>query len=297
MPSFPERLRQAVENAGSPLVLGLDPRPESRPETHPSRAGPHVAEAVAEHLTGVVDRVAGIVGVVKPNSAFFEALGPSGVSALAELLAHCRGRGLITILDAKRGDIGSTAEAYRRAYLEDGPLAADAITVSPYLGRDSIEPYLAACRADRGIFVLVKTSNPGSADIQEQGQPGGQVWTRVASMVARLNDSLPRDAGYGPVGAVVGVTNAAAAPHARTLLPGTWILAPGLGAQEGEPRVLRALADRDGLGVLPSVSRAILEPPAAAAAGRDAYLAAVEAATRQWRESIGAAVSRQGSAR
>lgn len=277
-------------------MLGLDPRPESRPETHPAHAGAGVAEAVAEHLAGVVDRVAGLVGVVKPNAAFFEALGPAGMKALAQVLAHCRAQGLITILDAKRGDVGSTAEAYRRAYLEGGPLAADAITVNPYLGRDSLEPYLAACQAGRGIFVLVKTSNPGSADIQELTTAGDPVWVRVARMIVQLNDGLPHDAGYGPVGAVVGVTNAKAASRARSLLAGAWILAPGLGAQGGDPRVLADLADQSGKGVLAPVSRGILEP-ADAPADRDQYLAVVEAATRQWRARIASALTMGGRGR
>jgi len=277
-------------------VLGLDPRPESRPETHPTHAGVGVAEAVAEHLAGVVDRVAGLVGVVKPNAAFFEALGPAGMKALALVLAHCRARGLITILDAKRGDVGATAEAYSRAYLANGPLASDAITVNPYLGRDSLEPYLAACLADRGIFVLVKTSNPGGADFQDLSAEGEPVWVRVARMINQLNDGLPHDAGYGPVGAVVGVTNAEAAPRARSLLAGAWILAPGLGAQGGDPRALADLADLDGMGVLAPISRGILEP-VGALAGRDAYLAAVEGAPRQWRARIASALTYGGRGR
>src|SRR5689334_285519 len=174
---FADRLAEAVEHKRSQLVVGLDPRPdllpvELRGEAHVGRS--EAADACARFCRGIVDAVAPYVVAVKPQVAFFEALGSDGARAFENVCAYSRAAGLQVIADAKRGDIGSTARAYAAAYLEgtDGrdPLA-DAVTVNPYLGRDSLDPFLAACRRDgAGLFCVVKTSNPGGGEVQDRSE-------------------------------------------------------------------------------------------------------------------------------
>src|SRR2546423_12084801 len=160
---FGDRLAEAVENKRSQLVVGLDPQPdllpvELRGDSHLGRE--HVADACSRFCRGLVDAVAPYVVAVKPQLAFFEALGADGIRALEEVCAYARSAELLVIADGKRGDVGSTARAYATAFLEGEPPLADALTVNPYLGRDSIEPFLAACRRyGAGIFCVVKTSN------------------------------------------------------------------------------------------------------------------------------------------
>src|SRR6478672_8497786 len=169
--NFADRLAEAVERKRSQLVVGLDPRPdllpvELRGEAHLGRG--EAADACARFCRGLVDALAPYVVAVKPQVAFFEALGPDGIRALEDVCAYSRAAGLQVIADAKRGDIGSTARAYAAAFLESengsDPLA-DALTVNPYLGRDSIDPYLGACRREgAGVFCVIKTSNQGGAE-------------------------------------------------------------------------------------------------------------------------------------
>ncbi|MGB8003528.1 MAG: orotidine-5'-phosphate decarboxylase, partial [Gaiellaceae bacterium] len=190
--NFADRLADAVEHKRSQLVVGLDPRPDLLPvelkgDAYRGRA--QAADACARFCRGLVDAVAPYVVAVKPQIAFFEALGADGVRAFEDVCAYSRSAGLQVIADAKRGDIGSTARAYATAYLEPtngkGPLA-DALTVNPYLGRDSLDPFLAACRRDgAGIFCVVKTSNAGAADVQDLALSDGRpVWHQVAELVA-----------------------------------------------------------------------------------------------------------------
>ena len=236
---FSDRLADAVERKRSQLVVGLDPRLELIPvevrgDAHLAR--PQAAEAVARFCCGLVDAVAPHVVAVKPQLAFFEALGSDGIRALEEACAYARAAGLLVIADAKRGDIGSTARAYATAFLDaaDGrdPLA-DAVTVNPYLGRDSVEPFLlAARRQGSGMFCLVKTSNAGSADVQEAVLTDGRpVWQHVAALVSEWAEEAVGERGLSNVGAVVGATYPRAVGEARRLLPQSVLLLPGVGAQ------------------------------------------------------------------
>ena len=201
--NFADRLGEAVERKRTQLVVGLDPRldllpMELRGESVLGRAA--AASAVARFCKGIVDAVGPYVVAVKPQSAFFEALGADGIRALEEVSDYARSSGLLVLLDAKRGDIGSTARAYAAAFLEPrnghGPLA-DAMTVSAYLGHDSIEPFLAACRRHgAGIFLLVRTSNAGAADIQDLTLSDGRpLWQYLAALVARVGPAARRRAG------------------------------------------------------------------------------------------------------
>jgi orotidine-5'-phosphate decarboxylase len=240
---FADRLADAVERKRSQLVVGLDPRVDLLPvelkgEAHLGRG--EAADACARFCCGLVDAVAPYVVAVKPQAAFFEALGADGIRAFEEVCAYSRAAGLQVIADAKRGDIGSTARAYAAAFIESvngsGPLA-DALTVNPYLGRDSVDPYLAACRRDgAGIFCVVKTSNQGGAEVQDLVLSDGRpVWQQVAELVREWGEDLVGEHGLSAVGAVIGATHPRAVGEARRLLPRSILLLPGVGAQGATP--------------------------------------------------------------
>lgn len=241
--TFADRLAEAVTRKQSQLVVGLDPRldllpMELRGEAVLGRAA--AASSVARFCKGIVDAVGPYVVAVKPQSAFFEALGSDGFRALEEVCDYARAAGLLVILDAKRGDIGSTSRAYATAFLEpreDGSPLANAMTASPYLGHDSVEPFLAACRRHgAGVFFLVRTSNAGAADIQDLALSDGRpLWHHVAELVREWGEPLIGENGMSSVGAVVGATLPRAVSEARRLLPQSPILLPGVGAQGATP--------------------------------------------------------------
>jgi orotidine-5'-phosphate decarboxylase len=241
--NFADRLGEAVERKRSQLVVGLDPRldllpVELRGEAVLGRAA--AASAVARFCKGIVDAVGPYVVAVKPQSAFFEALGADGVRALEEACDYARSTGLLVILDAKRGDIGSTARAYATAYLEprdgESPLA-DALTASPYLGQDSIEPFLAASRRHGGgVFFLVRTSNAGASEIQDAPLSDGRpLWQYLAELIHTWGEQLVGERGLSSIGAVVGATHPRAVSQARRLMPQAVLLLPGVGAQGATP--------------------------------------------------------------
>ncbi len=241
--AFADRLAEAVERKRSQIVVGLDPRVdllpvELRGESVVGRA--EAAAAYARFCCGLVDAVSPYVVAVKPQVAFFEALGADGVAAFERVCAYARDVGLLVIADAKRGDIGSTARSYATAYLEprgELPPLADALTVNTYLGLDSVEPFLQACRLHgAGIFCLVRTSNPGAEDVQELTLTNGlRVWQHVARLVAEWGEDLIGERGLSSVGAVVGATVPRAVGQARRLLPQSVLLLPGVGAQGATP--------------------------------------------------------------
>src|SRR4051794_12739574 len=226
--TFADRLAAEVERKRSQLVVGLDPRVDLMPV--------ELRGDVARFCCGLVDAVAPHAVAVKPQLAFFEALGPAGLAAFDQVCAYARRAGLLVIADGKRGDIGSTARAYAEAYLEGEPSRADALTVNPYLGRESVEPYLAAARRDgAGVFVLVKTSNAG-ADVQDLHLSDGRpLWHQIAVLVAEWGEDVVGDVGLSSVGAVVGATHPRAVAEARRLMPQSILLLPGVGAQGAAP--------------------------------------------------------------
>ncbi len=264
--SFADRLAGAVERRQSQLIVGLDPQldllpVEFRGEAVLGRAA--AADACARFCRGLLDAVAPYVVGAKPQLAFFEALGPDGLRALEDVCAYARAAGLLVILDGKRGDIGSTARAYAAAYLEQRdaePPLADALTVNTYLGRDSLESFVAACRRHgTGIFCLVKTSNAGAADVQDLTLSDGRpVWHHVAQLVAELGEDLVGECGLSSVGAVVGATFPRAVGEARRLLPQAVLLLPGVGAQGATPAdVARAFTSGPASGLV-TVSRSVI---------------------------------------
>lgn len=257
MPTFSDRLAEAVRAKG-PLCVGLDPRFDSLPKS--LREAPGAAEAVLRFCTRVLELVAPFAGVVKPQSAFFELLGPAGMVAQAGVLKHARAMGFVTILDAKRGDIASTATAYADAAF--GPVwDADALTVNPYLGRDAVEPFLtAAKKADRGVFVLVRTSNPGAGLFQDLVCDGKPLYRHVAAEVVNWNASTIGACGLGDVGAVVGATHPRELAELRAAMPNVWLLVPGYGAQGGTAADVKAAYRADGLGAVVNSSRGVTFP-------------------------------------
>jgi orotidine-5'-phosphate decarboxylase len=240
---FADRLASVVEQKRSQVVVGLDPvldllPLELRGDAQVGR--PAAAEATARFCCGIVDAVAPYAVAVKPQLAFFEVLGSDGVAAFERVVGYARAAGLLVIVDGKRGDIGSTARAYADAYLEPAegraPLA-DALTVNTYLGRDSLEPFVAACRrGGGGLFCLVKTSNAGSVDVQDLALSDGRpLWQQVALLVRELGEELVGECGLSSVGAVVGATHPRAIGEARRLMPQSILLLPGVGAQGATP--------------------------------------------------------------
>jgi orotidine-5'-phosphate decarboxylase len=232
-----------VERKGAPLCVGLDPDPALMP----------AGVDLLEFCRGIVDAVAETAVAVKPQTAFFEAMGAGGWAALVEVCEYARGAGLLVIADAKRGDVPSTARAYAAAF---APLA-DAVTVNPYLGFDSVEPFLAY--DGLGVLVVLKTSNPGSADLQdlplEDGRP---FWEHVAGHVDRWGEDWVGDSGLSSVGAVVGATHPHLLETARSLLPRAVLLLPGVGAQGGRLEDLAAAFTAGPASALPSASRSVI---------------------------------------
>jgi orotidine-5'-phosphate decarboxylase len=285
---FGDRLMAAVRRCHTPLVVGIDPNPDQLPSglEELATSGNHdeAAGAVERFACELIDIVAGAVPAIKPQCAWFERLGPSGMAALARVIDHARQAGLIVIMDGKRNDIGITAAAYARAWMGAKPHSAwgcDALTVSPYPGDDGLTPFIThAGETGSGLFVLVRTSNPGSERFQEfpktrtaaanevageanEGAPTESVQTaRLYHEVARFVQShalqTAGETGFGVVGAVVGATRPDHLAELRELMPNTIFLVPGYGAQGGRARDLAPAFDSRGLGAVVNSSRAII---------------------------------------
>jgi orotidine-5'-phosphate decarboxylase len=289
MSHFADRLNTALRRKGNAVCVGLDPRWESLPEEVRSRHGAAdltaVAAAYEEFCVRVLDVVAPLVAVVKPQMAFFETCGPAGLVALQNVLRHARRQGLLTILDGKRNDIASTAAAYADAAFGVTVAGrvhpvwdADAVTVNGYLGRDAVEPFLqSARRSGRGVFVLVRTSNPGAGQFQDLASGGRPLFEHVGEAVREWTRANLGQTGFGDVGAVVGATYPAEMARLRELLPEVFFLVPGFGAQGAGAADTAAAFRADGLGAVVNSSRGILFP---FRPDEPAWEARVEAAAR-----------------
>lgn len=279
MSHFADRLIEGIRRRRTPLCVGLDPRWELLPLDVRSRHGEGLAgkaRAYDEFCCRVLDVVAPLVAVVKPQSAFFEACGAEGVRALQWVVRRARQRGLIVILDGKRNDIASTAEAYAEAAFTT--FAADALTVNPYLGRDAVEPFIQQARSHGGgLFILVRTSNPGAGQFQDLMVDRQPLHCRVASAVAAWSGEHVGSSGYGDVGGVVGAVNRAELRQLREHMPQSILLVPGYGAQGGSAADTSDAFHPTGLGAVVNSSRAILY---AGAADEASWEAAVERAAR-----------------
>ncbi|HYD72103.1 MAG TPA: orotidine-5'-phosphate decarboxylase [Candidatus Binatia bacterium] len=281
---FADRLIDNVRRKNTPLCVGLDPFPENIPALFgDARQEIGAIERFCEAIIGIAAQHA---GVFKPQVGLFEPFGPEGVRLAQEAVTEARAAGMVVILDAKRGDIGTTAEGYARASLGPAPgFDADCVTVNPYLGKDSLEPFLALAERDRkGVAVLVRTSNPGARDLQDLDVRGGPLWRRTAEMIAPESARLRGESGWSGLMAVAGATYPDEARALRQLLPEALFLVPGYGAQgasaaDAVAGFLTKANGREG-GVVNS-SRGVTYPPAARAAKT----------LEDWRAAIGDAMA------
>lgn len=294
--NFGDRLAQQVQLKKSSVCVGLDPRWSNLPAVLRDAIDTQdlikVAAATQCYCQEVIDAVESHAPIVKPQAAFFEQLGPAGMHALAAVIKHARKRGLLVLLDGKRGDIGSTAEGYADAYLgATSPWQCDALTVNPYLGDDTLVPFVkTAIARDAGVFVLVKTSNPGSGFLQDSQIDDGQtIYERVATAVESHAAATQGDSNYGSVGAVVGATYPEQLHKLRSLMPHTWILIPGFGAQGGTAQDVAHGFDARGLGAIVNSSRGIIFaytlPQYSHLAWQDAVATAAADMSQQLREA------------
>lgn len=267
-------LQKKILALKNPTVAGLDPLPDYVPrhimERHISQKGETLAAAADAYLEfncGLIDALCDVVPAVKPQSAFYELLGYEGVRALKQTADYARSKGMYVIADVKRGDIGSTAEAYSGAYLgsvkigssEHLPFDFDAATINGYLGRDGLVPFIETCKKrDKAIFVLVKTSNPSSADLQDQLIGGRKMYELVGGLIADLAKDTIGEFGYSCAGAVVGATYPEELKYLREQLPNTFFLVPGYGAQGGGAKDVAGAFDSRGCGAIVNSSRAII---------------------------------------
>lgn len=307
MAHFADRLAEAIENKGNACCVGLDPRVEMIPgplrsevmgDAMPTRES--AAELMRVFCREVIDIVAPRVPVVKPQAAFFERLGSVGYRAFEDTVAYARSRGLVVIADVKRSDIGSTAAAYAEGLIgaatvhgfELYDLGADAVTVNPYFGFDGVEPFIReAVRRDRGLFVLVRTSNSTALQVQGLACKGVPVFMRVGALVHQWGKEYVGRRGYSAVGAVVGAAQALDVEKLRRLMPMAWFLVPGYGAQGGSVGDVAAAFDGRGLGAIVNSSRGIIfahsRAPYTRRFGESGWREAIAAATDAMVEDLG----------
>jgi orotidine-5'-phosphate decarboxylase len=269
-----DKLIERIVETQNPTVVGLDPKPEYIPDFIKAQAlAKHgetlkaAASAFWKFNKGLIDAIHEVVPAVKPQLAFYEMLGVDGINAFKKTCEHARARGMVVIADGKRNDIGSTAEGYAAAYLgrvqvgakEYEPFPVDALTVNAYLGSDGITPFLDACKKyNKGIFVLVKTSNPSSGELQDKLIENIPVYEVMGNLCAGWGEKLMGRHGYSAVGAVIGATYPEQIKEMRGKLPHTFFLIPGYGAQGGKADDLKAAFDSRGLGGIVNSSRAVM---------------------------------------
>ncbi|SFA72524.1 orotidine-5'-phosphate decarboxylase [Acetitomaculum ruminis DSM 5522] len=268
-----KQLIEKIETKDSPIVVGLDPQLKFIPERilnigfeqfGETLAG--VAEAIFLFNKEIIDNVYDLIPAVKPQSAMYEQFGSAGVKAFERTVSYAKEKGLVVIGDIKRGDIGSTSEAYAIGHLGSitiknktfKPFDEDFITVNPYLGSDGINPFTKVCNShNKGMFVLVKTSNPSSGEFQDRLIDGKPLYVHVAEKVASWGEEC-MDGDYSNIGAVVGATYPEIGKELRKIMPNNYILVPGYGAQGGKGADLVNFFNKDGLGAIINSSRGII---------------------------------------
>lgn len=253
---FSSRLHAAIQEKKSVLCLGLDPHYSFIPSFLKESATPD--QAILKFLIPIIDACAEHVACVKPQIAFFEVFGSAGIAAFEKVCMYAKAKGLLVIVDAKRGDIGSTAQAYAHAYLgENRPY--DALTVNPYMGEDTLLPFVEMAKENKkGIFILVKTSNPGSGDLQDLPVGDELVCEKIAKTVARLGAGDLDEQNFSSVGAVVGATYPEELSLMRSDMPSQIFLVPGYGAQGANAQDIIPAFYKGEKGAIVSASRSIL---------------------------------------
>ena len=300
------KLINEIKKKNAPIVVGLDPMlsyvPKKITDKHISEKGETLeaaASAILEYNKAIVDAVYDLVPAVKPQIAMYEQYGIPGLVTFTETVKYCREKGLIVIGDVKRGDIGSTSAAYASAHLGtvtvgSSKIAAfdeDFCTVNPYLGTDGIKPFIDVCNEnDRGIFILVKTSNPSSGEFQDRvlHDVDSTLYEAVGFMVSKWAEQS-MDGTYSNIGAVVGATYPKMGEILRRIMPKSFILVPGYGAQGGTGKDLKPFFNSDGLGAIVNSSRGIIaayKKDAYAKFGEDGFADAARAAVKDMQEDI-----------
>jgi len=264
-----------IKQFDNPTVVGLDPKINYVPsflleEAYKDHGYTKKAVAVAfyEFNKGLIDAICDIVPAVKPQIAMYEQYGAPGIKAYIKTIKHAKKRGMVVIGDVKRGDIATTAEAYSDGHIgqvmignnSEKVFDSDFITVNPYLGYDSIEPYIGNCeKYSKGLFVLVKTSNPNSGEIQDIiAQDGEKVYEKVGKLVEKWGEGLVGEHGFSSIGAVVGATHPEQGANLRKMLPKTFFLVPGYGAQGATVSDLKGCFNEGGVGAIVNSSRGII---------------------------------------
>ena len=306
MENFADQIVRSCTEKKSVVVVGIDPRlallPAPLLQSALKKHGETLegaAEAFAEFGRRVIDAVADFAVAVKPQSAFFEMLGPPGTETFREVTGHAHQAGLLVIADVKRSDIASTAEAYAQAYLGEvrvgstvsRPWGADALTVNPFLGSDGLLPFIRCAKEHgRGVFVLVKTSNPSSGELQDLIGNGKVVYERLAAWVAEHAADLMGSSGYSSLGAVVGATYPEQLARLRQLMPRNLFLIPGYGAQGAAAAHVKGAFDKHGLGAVVNASRSVIfawrDKSWAAAHDESRWADAVKDAARLMRDEL-----------
>lgn len=271
MKNVMDRLIEKIKEMNNPTVIGLDPRYEMLPECVTKKYPKSlegVAQAIIEYNKLIIDSVYDIIPAIKPQIAFYEMYGIPGMKAFQETCQYAKEKGMIVIADIKRGDIGSTATGYSNAYLGKTPIGdkeesiydVDFVTVNPYMGTDCVKPFIDDCKKyNKGIFILVKTSNPSSGELQDvKLENGEEVYKRVASLVETWGEELRGENGYSSIAAVVGATYPKQLEELRNLAPHTFFLIPGYGAQGGKAQDIALGFDQSGMGGIINASRSLM---------------------------------------
>lgn len=266
-----DRLINKIKETNNPTVIGLDPRYELLPkcvlEKYPNTME-GVSQAIIEYNKALIDETYDVIPAVKPQIAFYEMFGIPGMKAFKETCKYAKQKGMIVIADIKRGDIGSTAQGYSNAYLgktkigekEESIFDVDFVTVNPYMGTDCVKPFIEDCKKyDKGIFILVKTSNPSSGELQDvKLENGEEVYVKVTNLVEEWGKDLIGENGYSSIAAVVGATYPKQLKEIREIAPHTYFLIPGYGAQGGKAEDIALGFDKNGLGGIVNASRSLM---------------------------------------
>ena len=266
-----DRLINKIKETNNPTVIGLDPRYELLPkcvlEKYPNTLE-GISQAIVEYNKALIDETYDVIPAVKPQIAFYEMFGIPGMKAFEETCKYAKQKGMIVIADIKRGDIGSTAQGYSNAYLgktkieekEESIFDVDFVTVNPYMGTDCVKPFIDDCKKyGKGIFILVKTSNPSSGELQDvKLENGEEVYVKVAKLVEEWGKYLIGENGYSSIAAVVGATYPKQLKEIREIAPHTYFLIPGYGAQGGKVEDIALGFDKNGLGGIVNASRSLM---------------------------------------
>ena len=266
-----DKLIEQIKEKDNKTVIGLDPRYEMIPECIKSKYPKNligVSEAIIEFNKKLIDATYDIIPAVKPQIAFYEMYGLEGIRAFKETCEYAKEKGMLVIADIKRGDIGTTAKAYSKAFLgktkieekEIGIYDVDFVTLNPYMGIDSIKPFIEDCeKYNKGVFILIKTSNPSSKEIQDlKLEDGEELYTKVAQLVEKWGENLRGKYGYSSISAVVGATYPKELQNLRKIAPHTFFLIPGYGAQGGKAKDIALGFDKNGIGGIVNSSRGLI---------------------------------------